>query len=88
MKAKRGWPSSQARTLILGVPCKRQMGSLARVKRMLDAGGAVWLVYPKGQADPRDGDVLEAGRARGLVDRNVARFNDTHTALRFTPRTT
>lgn len=45
--------------------------------------GAIWVVYPKGVKQIREIDVIEAGRGAGLKDTKVARFSDTHTALRF-----
>jgi hypothetical protein len=45
--------------------------------------GALWVVYPKGRKDLRETDVLGAGRAAGLHDVKVARFSETHTALKF-----
>jgi hypothetical protein len=45
--------------------------------------GALWVVYPKGRKDIRESDVLGAGRAAGLHDVKVARFSETHTALKF-----
>lgn len=45
--------------------------------------GAVWVVYPKGQKHIREMDVLTAGKAAGFTDNKVARFSETHTALRF-----
>jgi hypothetical protein len=45
--------------------------------------GAVWVVYPKGQKHIRESDVLTAGKAAGFTDNKVARFSETHTALRF-----
>lgn len=49
----------------------------------LPAGAALWVVYPKGVKTIRETEVIEAGRAAGLKDTKVARFSDTHTALRF-----
>lgn len=49
----------------------------------LSADAALWVVYPKGTAAIRESEVIEAGRAAGLKDTKVARFSDTHTALRF-----
>jgi hypothetical protein len=46
-------------------------------------GGALWIVYPKGIRVITEAQVLAAGRAAGLLDVKVARFSDTHTALRF-----
>jgi hypothetical protein len=63
-----------------------QAAALARVPglaKKLGRGAALWIVYPKGLRTIREADVLTAGRAAGLVDTKVARFSDTHTALRF-----
>lgn len=43
----------------------------------------VWIVFPKGVKQIKEGDVLAAGRAAGLVDIKVASFSPTHTALKF-----
>jgi len=43
----------------------------------------VWIVFPKGVKQIKEGDVLAAGRAAGLVDIKVASFSSTHTALKF-----
>jgi hypothetical protein len=56
---------------------------LSRVPGLAKRAAGVWIVYPKGRKDIREADVLEAGRAAGLKDVKVARFSDTHTALRF-----
>jgi hypothetical protein len=60
---------------------------LVRFKRLASAirrDGAVWVVYPRGQAQTiSEMDVISAGKAAGLVDNKVCRFSDTHTALRF-----
>lgn len=45
--------------------------------------GAIWVVYPKGVKPIREIDVLQAGRAAGLKDVKVAKFSETHTALKF-----
>ena len=46
----------------------------------------VWIVYPKGIAEPSQNDVLETGRAAGLVDVKVCAFSDRQSALKFTKR--
>ncbi|MGA7237283.1 MAG: hypothetical protein WBY44_16475 [Bryobacteraceae bacterium] len=59
---------------------------LARIPRLiskLKPGGAIWIVYPKGVSAIREAEVIAVGRAAGLKDTKVARFSDTHTALRF-----
>jgi hypothetical protein len=62
------------------------LADLAPLKALPEAirrDGAVWVVYPKGQKHIREIDVLTAGKAAGFTDNKVARFSDTHTALRF-----
>jgi len=44
--------------------------------------GAVWVVYPKGQARITQADVMAAAKKAGLVDVKVASFSATHTALK------
>ena len=59
---------------------------LARAKKLapsLSSAGALWIVYPKGKQDITELQVLDAGRAAGLVDVKVVSFSATHTALKF-----
>ena len=61
-------------------------GDLARLEalgRSIAKNGAVWVVYPKGQAHIREVDVIQAGKEAGLTDNKVCSFSATHTALRF-----
>jgi len=59
---------------------------LARAKKLapsLSSAGALWIVYPKGRQEITELQVLDAGRAAGLVDVKVVSFSATHTALKF-----
>jgi hypothetical protein len=61
-------------------------GELVRAKKLapsLRSAGALWIVYPKGRQDITEIQVLNAGRAAGLVDVKVVGFSATHTALKF-----
>ena len=58
------------------------LGDLASLPTVTGAA-ALWIVYPKGRKDITENDVLAAGRAAALTDTKVARFSDTHTALKF-----
>jgi hypothetical protein len=49
----------------------------------LKGAAALWIVYPKGQKDITENDVLAAGRKAGLKDVKVVGFSPTHTALKF-----
>ncbi len=59
--------------------CEAGLGARAR----LAPAAGLWIVYPKGKKELAERDVLAAGRAAGLTDNKVARFSETHTALRF-----
>ncbi len=62
------------------------VSDLSRLKRMipsLAANGAIWIVYPKGQKEITELQVLNAGRMAGLVDIKVVSYSATHTALKF-----
>jgi hypothetical protein len=59
---------------------------LARIKKLISSlasAGALWIVYPKGRQEIRELQVLEAGRAAGVLDVKVVSFSATHTALKF-----
>ena len=59
---------------------------MPRVKKVvpsLASNGALWIVYPKGRKEITELQVLNAGRATGLVDIKVVSYSATHTALKF-----
>jgi poly(3-hydroxybutyrate) depolymerase len=73
--------------VFLGVADSAALQSAAAAWSRVAAGGALWIVYPRGVRAVTENDVLAAGRALGLLDVKVVRFSETHTALRFvTPR--
>jgi hypothetical protein len=69
--------------ILLGVKQTRDLRRLRSLESSMARDGAVWVVYPKGGDDPREVDVIEAGKRAGFVDVKVARFSPTHTALQF-----
>jgi hypothetical protein len=74
---------SKVDLLFYGAAKTAELAQVAKLARSLKAGGALWIVYPKGVAAIREMDVLMAGREAGLKDTKVASFSTTHTALRF-----
>ena len=74
---------SDADLLFLSANRKADLAKIETLKRHIKAGGAIWVVYPKGKTEIREIEVIQAGRAAGLKDTKVARFSETHTALRF-----
>jgi hypothetical protein len=43
----------------------------------------LWIVYPKGQKQITENDVLASGRKAGLKDVKVVGFSANYTALKF-----
>jgi hypothetical protein len=61
-------------------------GDLSQVPKLaksLNGAAALWIVYPKGQKQITENDVITAGRKSGLKDVKVVGFSPTHTALKF-----
>jgi len=57
--------------------------NLWQIRHAVGPKGFLWIVYPKGQADPSEKQVIVAGRGAGLNDVKVCRFSATHTGLKF-----
>ena len=74
-------PSSDA--ILYGAASVDDLGRLPALRERLKPAGAIWVVAPKGGREPREAQVLSAGREAGLVDTKVAGFSDTHTAHKF-----
>jgi len=62
---------------------KVDLSSLTKVAKSMEGAAALWIVYPKGQKEITENDVLAAGRKAGLKDVKVVGFSATHTALKF-----
>jgi len=78
-----GPPEPAADLLFLGVESRADLRRVDRLAQLLAPDGGLWIVAPKGRSDPSQNDVLAAGRAAGLKDVKVAKFSETHTALKF-----
>jgi len=76
-------PTEDTDVVLLGITSRKELPAIAKLKAKMRGDAALWVVYPKGKKDPTEDAVLEAGRAAGMKDTKVARFSDTHTALRF-----
>jgi hypothetical protein len=75
-----GAPRTPVDVVFLAADRRATLAKLATLKGKLDKKGAIWVVRPKGQAAITEADVLEVGRASGLVDVKVVAFSPTHTA--------
>ena len=78
-----GKAAKESDLIFLGAAAAKDLARLVALERSLKRTGAIWVVYPKGQKAITEMQVLEAGRAAGMVDTKIARFSDTHTAHKF-----
>jgi hypothetical protein len=62
---------------------KPELSGLAKISKSMKGAAALWIVYPKGQKQITENDVISAGRKSGLKDVKVVGFSLTHTALKF-----
>lgn len=69
--------------IFFGAETDKNLAKLRSLQKALKMKGAIWVVYPKGQKEITEVGVIRAGRLAGLVDVKVARFSQTHTALKF-----
>jgi hypothetical protein len=69
--------------LFLAAGRSPELDRIRKLKANLKAGGALWVVYPKGVPEIKEIEVIQAGRAAGMKDVKVARLSATHTALKF-----
>jgi hypothetical protein len=76
-------PRAKADLVFLSAPGRKTLAQIEKLATSLKPAGALWVVYPKGVAEIREVEVIEAGRTAGLKDVKVASFSPTHTALKF-----
>ena len=78
-----GKPAKESDLIFFRAAAAKDLAKLRTLQTPLKRTGAIWVVYPKGRQEITELGVLQAGREAGLVDIKVARFSDTHTALKF-----
>jgi len=61
----------------------KDLSQVPKLAKSLKGPAALWIVYPKGQKQITENEVLAAGRKTGLRDVKVVGFSATHTALKF-----
>ncbi|MGA2810767.1 MAG: hypothetical protein ABSG16_05160 [Candidatus Acidiferrum sp.] len=72
-----------AEHIFFSAPSKRELSVVSKHAKRMKGSVALWVVYPKGQKEITENDVIGAGRKSGLKDVKVVRFSQTHTALKF-----
>jgi hypothetical protein len=82
-----GKPRLKCDLVFMGADTPADLRKLEVVKRWIEPNGAIWVVRLKGGRGPlKDTDLISAGLAAGLVDNKIARFSETHGAMRFVYR--
>ena len=69
--------------IFLAAHSRKELAQVSKLAKLLKGAAAFWIVYPKGQKEITENDVLAAGRKAGLKDVKVVGFSSTHTALKF-----
>ena len=78
-----GKPAKDADLVFFQADQPKQLEQLKKLAKTIQPAGAIWVVTPKKRPEIADTVVIAAGKAAGLVDVKVARFSETHTALKF-----
>jgi hypothetical protein len=69
--------------IFLAADSSKDLAQLSKIVKSLKGAAALWIVYPKGQKQITENDVIAAGRKSELKDVKVVGFSPTHTALKF-----
>ena len=80
---KKGKVAAGSAWVFFAADSKEDLGALPKISKSMKGAAALWIVYPKGQKNITENDVLAAGRKIGLKDVKVVAFSSTHTALKF-----
>jgi hypothetical protein len=78
-----GKAAPDAEWLFFSADSSKDLSQVVKLAKTLKGAAALWVVYPKGQKQITENDVLAAGRKCGLKDIKVVGFSPTHTALKF-----
>ena len=69
--------------IFFGADSSKDLSQLSKLAKSLKGAAALWIVYPKGQKQITENEVIAAGRKSGLKDVKVVGFSPTHTGLKF-----
>jgi hypothetical protein len=79
----KGKVAADSECIFFAADSKEDLLALPKISKSLEGAASLWIVYPKGQMEITENDVLAAGRKCGLKDVKVVGFSSTHTALKF-----
>ena len=78
-----GKVGADAQWIFFAADSTKELSQVPKLAKGLKGAAALWIVYPKGQKQITENDVIGAGRKSGLKDVKVVGFSLTHTALKF-----
>jgi len=79
----KGKVAADTECIFFAADSKKDLEALPKISKSMKGAAALWIVYPKGQKQITELDVLASGRKTGLKDVKVVGFSPTHTALKF-----
>lgn len=79
----KGKLAADSEWIFLAADSKDDLAAISNISKSMHGAVGLWIVYPKGQEQITENDVLAAGRKAGLKDIKVVGFSPTHTALKF-----
>ena len=78
-----GKAAADTEWIFFAAESSKVLSQLPKFAKSLKGAAALWIVYPKGQKQITENDVLAAGRKSGLKDVKVVGFSPIHTGLKF-----
>lgn len=75
--------ANQCELIFFAAGSLKDLLGIAKIAKSMQGATALWILYPKGQKQITENDVLAAGRKAGLKDVKVVGFSTTHTGLKF-----
>ena len=75
-------PKKDSDLIFLAAADKAGLKPLKSLQKFLKPNGALWVVWPKGQPQLKENDIILAAIAAGLIDNKVVSFSATLSALR------
>jgi hypothetical protein len=75
--------AADAEAIFFAAESQKELSQVAKIAKSVKGAAELWIVYPKGQKNITENEVIAAGRKTGLKDVKVVGFSATHTALKF-----
>ncbi len=75
-------PKKDSDLIFVAAANKAGLKQLKTLQKFLKPNGAIWVVWPKGQPQLKENDIIAAAKAVGLIDNKVVSFSETLSALR------